>query len=98
MKYKYDTLSKQEKKDLKIEYKNSEENKLFYKKIKRVIILCDFGIIYAIVMMIIDFVFKMSLINKVLDCLLLIFSLGFLVRANDILKMNINKYLISKKK
>ena len=39
MKYKYDILSKEEKRDLKNEYKNStEENKKMYKKINRIII------------------------------------------------------------
>ena len=64
MKYKYDILSKEEKRDLKNEYKNStEENKKMYKKINRIKILCIIGIIYAVIMMIVDFSLHLSLVN-----------------------------------
>ncbi len=99
MKYKYDILSKEEKRALKNEYKNStEENKKMYKKINRIKILCTIGIIYAIVMMVLDFSLRLSLVNKILDCLLLLFCLIFMVKINDITRMTLTKYLKSKKK
>lgn len=99
MKYKYDILNKEEKRALKNEYKNStEENKKMYKKINRIKILCIIGIIYAVIMMIVDFSLHLSLINKILDCLLLLFCLIFMVKINDITRMTLTKYLKSKKK
>lgn len=99
MKYKYDILSKEEKRALKNEYKSStEENKKMYKKINRIKILCIIGIIYAIVMMVLDFSLRLSLVNKIFDCLLLLFCLIFMVKINDIARMTLTKYLKSKKK
>ena len=95
MKYKYDTLTKEEKKNLTLEFKESnDENKNFYKKINKIKIISYIGIAYSIIMMIFD----MSLINKILDSLLLIFCILFLIKTNDILRMKLTKYLINKKK
>lgn len=99
MKYKYDTLTKEEKNNLTLEFKESnDENKNFYKKINKIKIISYIGIAYSIIMMIIDFLFDMSLINKILDSLLLIFCILFLIKTNDILRMKLTKYLIKKKK
>ena len=49
-------------------------------------------------MMIVDFSLHLSLVNKILDCLLLLFCLIFMVKINDITRMTLTKYLKSKKK
>lgn len=99
MKYKYDLLSKEEKKKIKNEFITSnDENKNLYKKMNRIRILSIIGITYSVIMMIVDFSLHLSLLNKILDCLLLLFCLIFIVKINDIIRMNLNKYINSKKK
>lgn len=99
MKGKYDRLTKEEKKQIKEEYINkSESNKNYYKRIRSIKIISIFGIVYSILMIFIDFLLKLSLINKIIDCLLLIFCIYFITRSHNLLKVELNKFIISKKK
>lgn len=99
MKCKYDLLNKEEKKKIKLDYINSNENnKNYYKRIRSIKLISIFGIVYSILMIFMDFLLKLSLVNKIIDCLLLIFCLYFITRSHNLLKVELNKFIISKKK
>lgn len=98
MKNKYQRLSKEDKKLARQEYKNQEDSKGVYKRVKRIYITCSLGIIYAIGLFAFDLMSKSSIWDYIIDSVLLIFCLVVVLKANDIHKSEINNYLISKSK
>lgn len=110
MKNKFERLSKIEKKQANEEFRNSDErNRNIVSRLKRLRIVGIVGIIYSILVFIIDFLNEKgiikfglnifgthALINYLIDACLLIFCVFFLVKSNQILKEQVNKYLINK--
>ncbi len=97
MKNKYQRLSKEEKKQARMDYKNSEYNKgKIYEKGTRLKILGIIGMIYALINFGIDFLYKGDIWNFLLDAALLIFCLIAFLVIGDILDKQINKYLIER--
>lgn len=99
MKNKYQRLSKEEKKQARMDFKNSEfnQNKI-YEKGNRLRIFGIIGMIYAILSFGIDFLYKGDIWNFILDAALLIFCLVAFIVIGDILDKQINKYLIARDK
>ena len=96
MKVYYDKLSKEEKEKVKIEYKNSEESKV-YKKASKIIIFCLLGILISFIAGGFDYIYKTGTLNYIIDGFLLLFSIIVLIRMIMIRKNLINKFALSKK-
>ena len=99
MKNKYQRLSKEEKKQARIDFKHSEYNQnKIYEKGNRLRIFGIIGMIYALINFGIDFIYKGDIWNFILDAALLIFCLVAFIVIGDILDKQINKYLIERDK
>ncbi|MCI8795176.1 MAG: hypothetical protein HFI73_07405 [Bacilli bacterium] len=111
MKNKFERLNKNEKKKAIEEFSNSNEsNANIISRIKRLKVIGIIGVIYSIGMFILDFLKEMEIfdigfnhfdnliLNYIIDACLLIFCAFFVIKANMILKEQVNKYLIGKKK
>lgn len=99
MKNKYQRLNKEEKKQARIDFKNSEYNQnKIYEKGNRLRIFGIIGMIYAIINFGIDFLYDGDIWNFILDAALLIFCLIAFIVIGDILDKQINKYLIERDK
>ncbi|MCX4364327.1 MAG: hypothetical protein OSJ70_00950 [Bacilli bacterium] len=99
MRNKYQRLSKEEKKQARLDYKNSEYNQnKIYEKGNRLRIFGIIGMIYATLSFAIDFLYKGDIWNFLLDAALLIFCLIAYLVISDILDKQINKYLIERDK
>lgn len=108
MKNKFERLSKRERKEAIIEFQNvDEKNSNLIRRLKRLRLIGIIGIIYAVLMFLMDFLNSQgiiefglnifgthALINYIVDACLLIFCVFFLVKANQILKEQVNKYLV----
>lgn len=111
MKNKFERLDKIERKKAIKEYSNSSDHaSQIMKRIKRLRIVGIIGIIYSTLMFILDFlkerniidyglsVFDNLIINYIIDACLLIMCVYFVIKANLIIKDQVNKYLIEKNK
>lgn len=111
MKNKFERLSKKERKEAIKEYTNSSEhNAQVMSRVKRLRIVGIIGVIYSLVMFVFDFlkergtfdyglsVFDNIFLNYLIDGCLLIFCAIFIIKANLLIKEQVNKYLIEKKK
>lgn len=99
MKNKYQRLSKDEKKQARIDFKHSEYNQnKIYEKGNRLKIFGIIGMIYAVINFGIDFLYDGDIWNFILDAALLIFCLVAFIVIGDILDKQINKYLIERDK
>lgn len=110
MKNKFARLSKSEQKKAIEEFKQvDEKNSNLVKRLKRLRLIGFFGIIYSTLVFIMDILNEQgiidfglntfgtrAIINYIVDACLLIFCVFFLVKANQILKEQVNKYLIDK--
>ncbi|MDE5630213.1 MAG: hypothetical protein K2G03_05925 [Bacilli bacterium] len=97
MRNKYQRLSKEGKKQARLDFKNSEYNKSkIYEKGNRLRIFGIIGMIYAVLSFGIDFLYKGDIWNFILDAALLIFCLIAYLVISDILDKQINKYLIER--
>lgn len=110
MKNKFERLSKEEKKESIKEFENvSDANKNLITRIKRLRVVGIIGIIYSLIMFILDFlkenkivdygfnVFDNLIFNYIIDACLLIFCAFFVVKANMMIKEQVNIYLVDKK-
>lgn len=95
MKLYYKTLSKDKREDIKGKFLNSKES-LIYKKANRIIIVCIIGIIFSIMTLTFDLLYKIGIINYILDLMLFVFCLIFLVVFNNIKMKEINKFALKK--
>ena len=99
MKNKYQRLTKEEKKQAKKDYKESNEvNANIYKKLNRLTIISILGIFYAIISFVVDFFLTKNVWDFVIDGILLVFCLVFIIKSQSLLSEQINKFLINKKK
>ncbi len=108
MKNRFERLSKSERKKAIEEFKNVDErNSNLVSRLKRLKLIGTIGIIYSVVIFSMDFLNSQgiikfglnifgthTLINYIVDACLLIFCVFFLVKANQILKEQVNKYLV----
>ncbi len=98
MKNKYHRLSKDEQKNAKAEFIKRNPN--LYKRFHRLSITCLLGIIYGVLVLVFDLVFRKTLLvgsftlNVVLDSFVLIFCLIFYVFSKDTIDRQINKMLV----
>lgn len=110
MKNKYERLSKLERKEAIKEYENAnEKNKEIISRIKRLRGVGIIGVIYSSIMFILDFlkerrifdygfnIFDNLIWNYLIDACLLIFCVVFIIKANNMLKEQVNSYLVGKK-
>lgn len=99
MKNKYMRLTKEEKRLAEKEYcESSEEKASLFKRLKRLRFIGVFGIIYASLSFILDILFTNNIWDYVLDAILLIFCLVFVLKANDMIINQVNKFIIDKQK
>lgn len=111
MKNKFERLGKKERKEAIKEYTNSSDhNASVMSRIKRLRVVGIIGAIYSLVMFVFDFlkergtfdyglsVFDNILLNYLIDGCLLIFCAIFIIKSNLLIKEQVNKYLIEKKK
>lgn len=100
MKNKYKRLSKRERKMAREQYKvASTSNKNLYIRCVRIQIVSILGIVYSFINIGLDFYYHISNIwGYAIDGILLIFCVFFLLKANDILVSEVNRFLIDKKK
>ena len=111
MKNKFERLSKTEKKDAINEYKSiNPHNEAIVSRLNRLKGVGIIGIIYSLLMFTLDFLkehkifdygfttFDNILISYIIDACLLILCVVFLIKANQLLSEQINKYLIEKNK
>lgn len=112
MKNKYERLSKEERKKSIEEFKSIDANhEVLIKRLNRLKIVGLIGIIYSLIMFILDFLNaqgilkfgfntfgKHVIISYIVDACLLVFCVFFFVKANQILSEQVNKYLIEKDK
>ncbi|MDD4706504.1 MAG: hypothetical protein PHS24_04780 [Bacilli bacterium] len=96
MKLYYQTLSKENKKDLKEKFLKSKETILF-KKANKIVVVSIIGIIIAFISTIFDCFYKTGILNYVLDGLLFIFSIIFLIIFYKIKLKEINKFALKSK-
>lgn len=99
MKNKYQRLSKEDKKQARLDFKNSEYNRnKIYEKGSRLRIFGIIGMVYALLSFGIDFLYKGDIWNFLLDGALLVFCLITYLVFGDIIDRQINKYLIERDK
>lgn len=99
MKNKYQRLSATEKKQARLDFRNSEYNKnKIYEKGNRLRIFDVIGMAYALISFAIDFYYKATIWNFILDAILLIFCVVTFISFGDIINKQINKYLIERDK
>ncbi len=98
MKNKYQRLSKEEKINAKKEY--AKRHDVVYNKFDRLKKVCIFSIIYSVIILTVDILYKDVLltgsfnINILLDCGVLIFSVFFLMYSTKKLESLINNMLV----
>lgn len=110
MKNKFERLSKLEQKEAIKEYERaSDANASIMGRIKRLKVVGIIGIIYSLIMFLLDLLkeygifdiglnkFDNLLVSYLLDACLLIFCVVFLIKANSLVKEQVNKYLVEKK-
>lgn len=112
MKNKFERLSRVDRKKAIEEFKNvDDKNKNLVSRLKRLKIIGVIGIIYSVLVFLMDFLNEQEIINfginifgthaivnYIIDACLLIFCVFFLIKSNQILKEQVNKYLIDKTK
>lgn len=111
MKNKFEKLSKREQKDAINEYKNaSTHNEEIVSRLNRLKGVGIIGIIYSLIMFTLDLLrehdifdygfntFDNIILSYIIDASLLIICVFFLIKANQLLKTQVNKYLIEKSK
>ena len=97
MKNKYQRLSKEEKKKARLDYKNA--NKENYNRLIRLTVLGYVGIFYSLVVIALDyFILDGKIWDLILNLVLFFVSCIFIFKSKDLLKHNINNYLINKNK
>lgn len=96
MKLYYQTLSKDNQKNLKEKFLKSKESILF-KKANKIVIISIIGIITAFISVIFDIIYKTGVLNYILDGLLFIFSLIFLIIFSKTKFKEINKFALKSK-
>ena len=95
MKIYYKTLSKENKKELKKDFLKTNESKI-YKKTQRLIFVCIVGIVFSIISIVFDILYKTGTINYVMDIILFIFCFIFFFFFNNIKQKEINKFALKK--
>ena len=98
MKNKYQRLTKEEQKQAKGEF--IKRNPLVYKRFHKLSVTCTIGIIYAILVLIFDLIFRKTLlsgsftVNIIIDGFVLFFCLTFYFFSKDTIDRQINKMLV----
>lgn len=99
MKNKYQRLSRKERKEARLEFKNSNDtNKELYSRYKRMKVVGIISIIYAIICFPFDFFINASIPGYVIDAFMGIFGVIMLLKSNDFTVSKVNEYLINKDK
>ncbi len=95
MKNKYQRLSKEEKKQARLDFKKSEENhNKLYERLTRVRAIGVFGILYSILSFLYDFYSQAEIYIFIIDGFLLIFCLVFIIKATELRNRQVNQFLI----
>lgn len=97
MKVYYKTLSKEDKKKIKVKFLKSKES-IIYNKANKVVVASYAGILISVISLVFDIIYKTDIVNYVLDGLLFTFSLIFLIIFKNNRLKEINKFVIKNKK
>lgn len=87
---KYNTLSKEEKRDLKKKFKNTEEGKVILARLNRLFIYGILGILFSIYL----FISESSITYILVGSVLLIVSLIYFISSFVLRKKELNNFLI----
>lgn len=93
----YKRLTKEERKEVKKKFLESEDSKL-YKKANKIFIISIIGILFSCFAVAFDYIYKTGTINYVMDGLLFVFSGYFIYRMNKFKNNEINKFALDNKK
>lgn len=91
----YKTLDKAAKNNIKEEFLKT--NNVIYVKARKVAIISLIGVIFSVLCFMFDFMYKTGIFSYILDVLLLVFSLYFGYKMNNIMIGEINKFALKKK-
>ena len=87
----YKNMSKEDKKQLKENFKN-EDNYLIYIKAYRIFGICVFGIIFGLGALVFDIIYHQPIVSGILDGLLLVFSIVFLIKMTNAKRLLLENY------
>ena len=87
----YKNMSKEDKKQLKENFKN-EDNYLIYIKANRIFGICVFGIIFGLGALVFDIIYHQPIVSGILDGLLLVFSIVFLIKMTNAKRLLLENY------
>lgn len=96
-KYKYQRLSKEEKKEAKTKFYETEQGKLLKQRFKRILIYSIILILFGIYMLVEAYTKKNSYAQYVYGTILIIFGIGFLISRSYVLMRKVNEYITAPK-
>lgn len=96
-KYKYQRLTKEEKKEAKTKFYETEQGKLLKQRFKRILIYSIILILFGIYMLIEAYTKKNSYAQYAYGTILIIFGIGFLISKSYVMMRKVNKYITSPK-
>ena len=99
MKNKYERLSRQERKEARLRFRDSGDfGANLYKRLTRLKVVSIIGIVYSIIAFIWDFYREALVWDYVLDAILLVFCVWFLYKSFDLMSSRVNAFLIEESK
>ena len=96
MKNKYQRMTKEEKKEIYLEFK--KEKKEFTKKMERMMSFCKLGIIFTIFATLFDIFAINEYKRAIVDGILMLFCILMLIKTNNVKVELLNKFSIEKDK
>lgn len=97
-KYKYQTLSKEEKKKVTDKYFNTNEGLELKKRLNRVLIYSIILFLFGLYLLIEEIIKNDSIAQYIYSSILMIISIVFLLFRRKLILEHVNDYLVTKKK
>ena len=96
-KYKYQRLTKEEKKEAKTKFYETEQGKILKQRFNRIFIYSIMLILFGIYMLVEAYIKKNSYAQYVYGTILIIFGIGFLTSRSYVMMRKVNEYITSAK-
>lgn len=96
-KYKYQKLSKEEKKKVNSKFYETEQGKILKQRFKRILIYSIILILFGIYLLIDNYLDKGSIKEYIYAGLLIVFGIIFLIAKNHISMIKINEFITKPK-
>ena len=97
-KYKYQRLSKEEKKEAKLEFYQTEQGIELKSRFRRILIYSIALILFGIYLIVEAFIKKDSIAQYVYGGIVTLFGIGFLVSRSYVIMKKVNEFIITKPK